>query len=309
MAILAIMLLFSTFSYYQGMDNFMSSYERSVSGDAPRPSIAMVFTTFGSTGIMVFGAILGLLMGFDLITREKETGSLKTLMSHPVFRDQIINGKALGAFAALLLVVALTLFMASGIIVMKGFMPSLDDLSALFKFGLITLAYLFTFFSIALFASTTSKNSSTALLVAFGIFLVFSIAMPIMGNIVAEVAVGPPPSSPPQVEVSRPVPTGSGGSASSSVTREVVVEERSDEYQKWREEMNEYNNKRRSVAAIFSVTSPSTNYLAVISSLSERTSYYSYQSDDTTNNLVGFILLPVIFFVIAYIKFLRMEIT
>ncbi len=300
-AVLAIMLIFSAISFYQGADEFIRQYRMfesgSVSGNIPKPSIIQIFGFFGSAGILTFGGILGLLMGFDLITKEKETGSLKTLLSHPVFRDQIINGKALGAFAALCLVVALTLVIALGILTMKGFIPSSDDLIAILKFGLITLAYLFTFFSIALFASTIAKNSSTSLLVAFGIFLVLTIAMPMLGSLVAQAIVGsppniaPPPSPQPQANEHKPIEI-----------------EKSPEWEEYQRKMNEYWDKRRAIQEFFYVLSPSTNYMTLVSSLSERT-FIPFQTKDITKNLVGFVILPVIFFAVSYVKFLRMEIT
>ncbi|GEM_PF-4930676 len=45
------------------------------------------------------GVVLGIAMGVDLVTREKESKSLKSLLAYPVFRDEMINGKAPGASA------------------------------------------------------------------------------------------------------------------------------------------------------------------------------------------------------------------
>ncbi|MDD4484349.1 MAG: ABC transporter permease subunit, partial [Methanoregula sp.] len=58
-----------------------------------RPSVMTVFGTV-ATYLVFLGAILGIAMGFDLITKEKESKSLKILLSHPVYRDEVINGKA-----------------------------------------------------------------------------------------------------------------------------------------------------------------------------------------------------------------------
>jgi ABC-2 type transport system permease protein len=294
-AIFAIMLLFSSISFYQGVDEYMKHYQQFVTGNIPRPSVIQIFGFFGSAGVMTFGAILGLVMGFDLITREKETGSLKTLLSHPVFRDEIINGKALGAFAALCLVVALTLIIALGILIAKGFIPSIDDLIAIIKFGLVTLAYLFTFFSIALFASTIAKNSSTSLLVAFGIFILLSAVIPILGNLVAQAVVGNPPPPPPPPPVDE-----------KPVKIKIDIEE-SPEWQEWERKMEEYQSKKRAIMGLFNVLSPTTNYIAIVSSLARNPP--PFQSEDVTKNLVGFVMFPVVFFALSYIKFLRMEIT
>ncbi len=289
--VFAVMFLFSVVSFYQGTEQFMKSYQHFIADNAPKPSIVMIFRFFGSTGITFFGAILGLFMGFDLITRERETGSLKTLLSHPVFRDQIINGKALGAFMALCLVVTVTLTVALGILIMRGFVPTFDDILAVVKFGLITLAYMFTFFSIALFTSTVAKNSGTSLLMAFGIFILLSVLMPLLGSLVAQMIVGEPPPPPMPVKSSEKVV--------------IKIDENNPEWREWKRIREEYWNKKRAIEDFFSILSPTSNYMALVSLLSERP---IFQSRDVTKNVVSFVLLPIIFFVASYVKFLRMEV-
>ncbi len=54
------------------------------------------------------GMILSGAIGFDLISKEKEDGSLKTVLSSPIYRDALINGKAAGAIATLAITMAAT---------------------------------------------------------------------------------------------------------------------------------------------------------------------------------------------------------
>jgi len=53
------------------------------------------------SSLVPFGGMLAIATGFDVVPKEKETRSLKTLLSHPVYRDEVINGKALAGVAAL----------------------------------------------------------------------------------------------------------------------------------------------------------------------------------------------------------------
>lgn len=48
----------------------------------PRLHFALMFSVIGTGSISFFGGVLGILMRFDLITKEKESGTLKTLLSH-----------------------------------------------------------------------------------------------------------------------------------------------------------------------------------------------------------------------------------
>ncbi len=66
----------------------------------PMPSILEVFNSM----VIFFtflGIILGASMGFDQISRERDEGSLKFLAVCPIYRDAIINGKAIGAIATI----------------------------------------------------------------------------------------------------------------------------------------------------------------------------------------------------------------
>lgn len=52
-----------------------------------------------------FGSLLGVLLGADAINRELSKGTIKVLLGHPVYRDQVINGKFLGNALALGIVI------------------------------------------------------------------------------------------------------------------------------------------------------------------------------------------------------------
>ncbi|MEA2075123.1 MAG: ABC transporter permease subunit, partial [Euryarchaeota archaeon] len=115
MAILAILMIISLLAMYQGVESYneqLESYKEQIAGieEHPegmppgwmpeKPSILFVFQMM-SMLFGILGAILAIAIGFNLISGEKESGSLKSLLSHPVFRDTIINGKALGGMGAL----------------------------------------------------------------------------------------------------------------------------------------------------------------------------------------------------------------
>ncbi|AEA46297.1 ABC transporter permease subunit [Archaeoglobus veneficus] len=283
LTLLLAIVLITGFSMYSGAKSFKERAEAFYAGQIEeKPSVISIFSMMGSLGISSFGGFLGLIMGFDLITKEKEKNTLKTLLSHPIYRDSIINGKALGAFAALSLAVALTLGMALGIIVMFGILPSFNDLINIAKFGCVTLAYLFTFFSIALFTSTIAKDSGSSLLMAFGIFILLTAIVPLLGLFLSEALAGEAP----------PMPVSDG-----KIDQSIM-----EEYQ---QKFQEYWERRMAIMDFFTVLSPSANYQKLVSSLDERD---LFGSRDVTKNVISFVALPVILFVLSYLRFLRMEI-
>jgi len=114
---------------------------------------------------------------------------------------------------------------------------------------------------------------------------------------VASAIVGPPPNIPP-----------------ASISPENVENiEQSPEWkeymEKYEQKMNEYREKKFAIQSIFNILSPSSNYLTIVNSLSSSDVILPFRTKDVTKNIVGFVILPIIFFVLSYVKFLRMEIT
>ena len=284
LALLFAIILINGFSMYNGAKSFKERLEAFYTGQIEkRPSVISIFATMGSLGVSSFGALLGLIMGFDLITKEKERNTLRTLLSHPVYRDSVINGKALGAFAALSLGVLSTLTVSLGIFVIYGISLSSDDLVAIVKFGGITLAYLFTFFSIGLFTSTIAKDSGSSLLTAFGAYILLTTVIPLLGLFLSEIVAGAPPTLP--------------SSGSGHISEDIL-----DEY---RQVFEDYWRKRMAVVDLFTIFSPSVNYEKLISSLDKT---YTFGGGDITKNIVSFAFLPVMLFVLSYLRFMRMEV-
>ncbi len=295
LAFLIVFLLFFGFSVYQGVSSFMRSYEMYSVGGSDKPGVMQIFGIFATGSTSLLGGILGILMGFDLLTKEKESGTLRTLLSHPVFRDEVINGKALGALLAMALVVFLTVIVAFGVLIALGFIPNVADVVTILKFGAITLVYFFTFFSIGLFASAMAKSTATALMIALGVFIVLAVILPFFGFIVADALAGEPPK-PPKTEVVYKIGDGQ---------RPTPIEE-DPRWEEYRRQMDEYVKRRQAVMSVFTLLSPTSNYVSLVSSLSE--SVVLYQVKDTTKNWISLIVTPAIFFAASYVRFLREEI-
>lgn len=50
---------------------------------------------------LVFIPLLGIVLGFDAVNRERNSGTLSRIMSQPVYRDSVINGKFLASLFVL----------------------------------------------------------------------------------------------------------------------------------------------------------------------------------------------------------------
>lgn len=162
------------------------------------PSMPSVLNVFQSmTALFTFvGMILGAAMGFDQIAREKDEGSLKFLVSSPIYRDAIINGKTIGAIAALAAAMGAAFAIAIAIVMLKGIVPGVDDLIRIFLFFIAGMLYCTVFFALAMMVSALSKNTAIAAIFTVGmVFAVFiyTVMAVLASSMIASSIVGPAP--------------------------------------------------------------------------------------------------------------------
>jgi ABC-2 type transport system permease protein len=158
------------------------------------PSVMMIFSQLNLYFVWIC-ALLAIALGFDLITREKEEGSLKSLLSHPIYRDSVINGKTLGAISVLVMAMGAMFLVTIAIMLFFSVIPSIDELLRIAGYFLMALIVCLAFFAIAMAASTLAKNSSMAVLYALGVIIVLAGLSMFSWNIVSFLA-GPQPDVP-----------------------------------------------------------------------------------------------------------------
>ncbi len=78
------------------------------------------------TFVALIGPLLGIAVGFDAISSERVDRTLPRLLSQPIHRDDVINGRFVAGLAAIVLT-ALTAVVAGIAIVGLGVIPSRGD--------------------------------------------------------------------------------------------------------------------------------------------------------------------------------------
>ncbi|KKG12344.1 ABC transporter permease [Methanosarcina sp. 2.H.A.1B.4] len=122
--------------------------------------------------ITLFIPVLGLALGFDSIVREKNSKSLNTLLTHPVFRDNIISGKIIGGLGALILVVFISVTASIGtVLIFTGIDVGFSELNRILIFSLLTFLYLSGFFAFSLIISIISKSSESSFISGLVVWL------------------------------------------------------------------------------------------------------------------------------------------
>lgn len=133
--------------------------------------------------LALVGALLAMILGFTAINKERRAGTLRLILSRPVYRDQFLTGKVLGnAFllAALMAVVGAVTFLAIGLIGQVWL--TADQIIKLALTMSMSWLYLLTFYLLAQFFALLLPNGSHALLLTVIVWLVFAFIFPQIGD-------------------------------------------------------------------------------------------------------------------------------
>jgi ABC-2 type transport system permease protein len=140
--------------------------------------------------VSFFGPIIGIALGFDAINSERTQGTLSRILSQPVFRDAVFNGKLLAGLAALTIVfVSMMLSIIGFGMFFMGFPPTGEEVLRLIGFGLLAIAYLAFWLSLAMTCSVFLRNAVASALVAIGIWVVTAFVVVLVSSAIADVVV------------------------------------------------------------------------------------------------------------------------
>lgn len=133
------------------------------------------FTGFmtGTIGLLV--PLLGILLGYNAIVGERESGRLSLLLSLPHTRRDIVVGKLVGRGSFLALGIVAGLLGAGALVIYPFGSISVASGATYLAYILLTLLFGAIFFNIALAISTFTTSKQFATMVAFGVFFLFVI--------------------------------------------------------------------------------------------------------------------------------------
>jgi ABC-2 type transport system permease protein len=117
-----------------------------------------------------YGAIVGIIIGVTSVSNERRNHALNVLISKPLYRDTIINGKLLGSICALACIFGLIIaFYTAGLLLVCGGMiaPILFDYAIRLPFELIlAIIYVMIFLSLAMFISIMVKDYAVSIIMS-----------------------------------------------------------------------------------------------------------------------------------------------
>ena len=181
------------------MVSFITSYMaavniREVLGGVAKPKFVflLLFSTSGAVFSMVrfvafFGPLLGLVLGFDTINRERAQGTLSKVVSQPIYRDAVINGKFLAG------VTVITVMLVSVVLVITGFgltllgvVPGIEEMWRLGIFVLVSICYISFWLALAMFFSILFRSIATSALASVAVWIFLSFFVSLGASVVAD---------------------------------------------------------------------------------------------------------------------------
>ncbi|WP_339926050.1 ABC transporter permease subunit [uncultured Cyclobacterium sp.] len=134
------------------------------------------------------GPLLGISLGFDAINSEQQNGTLTRIMAQPIYRDNLLLSKFVGALILVgTLLFSLALLMIGGAVVITGVMIELEELLRILSFMVLCTVYVGFWLGLSILLSIFFKQSSTSALTAIGIWLFFTVFYQIVINMLVTV--------------------------------------------------------------------------------------------------------------------------
>lgn len=158
----------------------------------PRFVFLMLFTSSGAIFSLVqfvafFGPLVGLILGFDTINRERNEGTLSKLLSQPIYRDTVINGKFLaGVVMIAVMMVSIVLVITALGLILLGIVPGVEELWRIFIYLIISIVYISFWLGIAILFSILFRSTATSALAALAVWIFFSFFVSIGASILAD---------------------------------------------------------------------------------------------------------------------------
>lgn len=137
--------------------------------------------------ITFLAPLLGIILGFDAINGERQRGTLSLLVSQPIYRDSVINGKFLAALATAGVMTAAILALIGGVSIGRlGIVPNTAEIARSTVFFLASMLYISFWLSLAILFSILFDKTSTSALAALGVWIVLGFFIHMIAGIIAD---------------------------------------------------------------------------------------------------------------------------
>jgi len=132
-------------------------------------------------------SLAAIIFGYDAVSGEKQTGTLRLISANPVPRAQVLWGKFLGLAAVLGTILAVGFLLAVTAAVILGHIPLQGgDFLRIHIFFATSVLYALVFLALALLISSATHSANVSLILLLLLWVVLVVVIPGTGGIVAK---------------------------------------------------------------------------------------------------------------------------
>ncbi len=170
----------------------MSIQEESKGMAKPTFLFLLLFTATGKLFSFVqfigfFGPLIGIILGFDSINRERVSRTLSKLLSQPIYRDSVINAKFLAGMAIIAIVLVAIVLIISGLgIRLIGVVPGAEEVLRLLIYLITSILYVSFWLGISILFSVAFRSTATSALASLAIWIFFSFFVSLGAGVLAD---------------------------------------------------------------------------------------------------------------------------
>lgn len=124
------------------------------------------------TFIALLVPIIGIALGFDAINSERSNGTLNRILSQPIYRDSVINGKFLAGMVTLFIMILTAMLLVGGYgLRMIGVPPAAEEIIRLFIYFVAVIIYGAFWMGLAVLFSILFRSLAISLLCPLAIWI------------------------------------------------------------------------------------------------------------------------------------------
>ena len=318
--LLLLFLAFSLGTVYMGANQYQDQLQDYRAGNygADKPDFMDIFGMMMQLNMPLAAGVLAIFISYNAISKERENETIELLLSYPVYRDEVINGKFISGLFILALALMFSFIAGMGLaIYMVSDLPALSSIFRLSFVWLGTVVYMGCFLAIGTLLSTIFRSSWRSLGVGFVILIIF-LATPFVSGFAATQV---HPMNCDQVDsgvahegaVARGLTAESDLARAGSQGREVVTQQDSsfDQREKCREDVQRQRTKFREAAGKISPPVSYRKFTATMLGTNYNESGYPPTLMENLKSAIGYLVFLIsqtaLMFTASYGVFMRQD--
>lgn len=153
-----------------------------------------LFTTSGAsmpfsflTFVSFLGPLIGLTLGFDAINGERDRRTLSRVLSQPIYRDALINGKFVAGVIVITIIIFGLGFLVAGLgLIMTGIPPTIGELFRLLTYLTLSVIYISFWLAVSILCSLLFRQTSTSALAGIALWLFLAVFFSLLAGMIAD---------------------------------------------------------------------------------------------------------------------------